>query len=127
MASLDGGGVGKENVVDASSNRTTGDFWNVVPAESSQSLPKKSKKSKRKLNYYPSAPKRPPTAFDLFSAEERPKIEESLGALYEATEVAVQLGRRWGALDQQVKHEFTQFFCLGKKLLHKNENHSFLF
>ena len=50
----------------------------------------------------PSAPRRPPSSFLLFSIEERFKVGAQLGKIDPGV-VAVELGKRWAGLNKEVK------------------------
>merc|ERR1712029_414188 len=55
----------------------------------------------------PNAPKKPLSAYFLFSQEERLKVEEAYPD-YSITEVAKELGRRWASIDPAVKQSYEQ-------------------
>lgn len=55
----------------------------------------------------PNAPKKPLSAYFLFSQEERLKVKAEY-ADYSITEVAKELGRRWAAIDPQLKLSYEQ-------------------
>jgi len=70
--------------------------------------PRKTKKLKD-----PSAPKRAPSGFMLFCADERPKVTDENSAL-SMTEVAKELGRRWAFLDMERKAVWEEKSKVGK-------------
>ena len=53
----------------------------------------------------PNAPKKPLSAYFLFSQEERLKVKDEYPD-YSITEVAKELGRRWATLDPGLKHSY---------------------
>jgi len=55
----------------------------------------------------PSAPKRPLSAFMLFSQEERPRVLADLGNL-SLGEVGSELGKRWTSLDAEAKGKYDE-------------------
>jgi len=55
----------------------------------------------------PNAPKKPLSAYFLFSQEERLKVKEAYPD-YSITEVAKELGRRWASIDPAVKQSYEQ-------------------
>lgn len=55
----------------------------------------------------PNAPKKPLSAYFLFSAEERLKVKAEYPD-YSITEVAKELGRRWAAIDPAIKQSYEQ-------------------
>ena len=55
----------------------------------------------------PNAPKKPLSAYFLFSQEERLKVKEQFPD-YSITEVAKELGRRWATIDPAVKQSYEQ-------------------
>merc|ERR1719422_1904226 len=55
----------------------------------------------------PNAPKKPLSAYFLFSQEERLKVKAEFPD-YSITEVAKELGRRWATIDPALKHQYEQ-------------------
>lgn len=55
----------------------------------------------------PNAPKKPLSAYFLFSQEERLKVKAEYPD-YSITEVAKELGRRWATIDPTIKHSYEQ-------------------
>ena len=55
----------------------------------------------------PNAPKKPLSAYFLFSQEERLKVKAEFPD-YSITEVAKELGRRWATIDPAVKQSYEQ-------------------
>ena len=55
----------------------------------------------------PNAPKKPLSAYFLFSSEERMKVKAEFPD-YSITEVAKELGRRWAAIDPTLKQSYEQ-------------------
>jgi len=55
----------------------------------------------------PNAPKKPLSAYFLFSQEERLKVKAE-NPDYSITEVAKELGRRWAVLDAPTKQSYEQ-------------------
>jgi len=55
----------------------------------------------------PNAPKKPLSAYFLFSQEERLKVKAEFPD-YSITEVAKELGRRWATIDPTIKHSYEQ-------------------
>jgi HMG (high mobility group) box len=55
----------------------------------------------------PNAPKKPLSAYFLYSQEERLKVKAEFPD-YSITEIAKELGRRWANLDPNLKHSYEQ-------------------
>ncbi len=55
----------------------------------------------------PNAPKKPLSAYFLFSSEERLKVKAEFPD-YSITEVAKELGRRWATIDPAIKQGYEQ-------------------
>jgi len=55
----------------------------------------------------PNAPKKPLSAYFLFSQDERLKVKAEFPD-YSITEVAKELGRRWATIDPALKHQYEQ-------------------
>ncbi len=55
----------------------------------------------------PNAPKKPLSAYFLFSQEERLKVKAEFPD-YSITEVAKELGRRWATIDPAIKQSYEQ-------------------
>ena len=55
----------------------------------------------------PNAPKKPLSAYFLYSQEERLRVKEEYPD-YSITEIAKELGRRWATLDPALKHSYEQ-------------------
>ena len=61
----------------------------------------------------PNAPKKPLSAYFLFSQEERLKVKAEFPD-YSITEVAKELGRRWATIDPAVKQSYEQRYQVGE-------------
>ena len=61
----------------------------------------------------PNAPKKPLSAYFLFSQEERLKVKAEFPD-YSITEVAKELGRRWATIDPTVKQSYEQRYQVRK-------------
>lgn len=70
----------------------------------------------------PNAPKKPLSAYFLFSQEERLKVKEESPDL-SITEVAKELGRRWATLDPALKHNYEQRYQEARKLYDAEMSH----
>jgi len=70
----------------------------------------------------PNAPKKPLSAYFLFSQEERLKVKEESPDL-SITEVAKELGRRWATLDPTLKHNYEQRYQEARKLYDAEMSH----
>lgn len=66
----------------------------------------------------PNSPKRPLSAFMLFSQEERLKVMEE-NPDFLVTDVAKELGKRWAAIDKVVKGSYEERYQEAKKIYHK--------
>merc|ERR1711990_830058 len=64
------------------------------------------KAAKRKKD--PNAPKRPQTAFFVFSAKHREEVKGELGDGARVGDIAKELGRRWKDLTDEDKIEYSQ-------------------
>ena len=62
----------------------------------------------------PNAPKKPLSAYFLYSQEERLKVKGE-NPDYSITEVAKELGRRWATLDPALKHSYEQRYQDSRK------------
>jgi len=62
------------------------------------------KAAKRKKD--PNAPKRPQTAFFVFSAKHREEVKGELGDGARVGDIAKELGKRWKSLDEDAKQEY---------------------
>merc|ERR1711944_268519 len=63
----------------------------------------------------PNAPKKPLSAYFLFSQEERLKVKAEFPD-YSITEVAKELGRRWATIDPAVKQSYEQRYQDSRRL-----------
>merc|ERR1712154_155002 len=63
----------------------------------------------------PNAPKKPLSAYFLFSQEERLKVKAEFPD-YSITEVAKELGRRWATIDPTVKQSYEQRYQDSRRL-----------
>ena len=64
----------------------------------------------------PNAPKKPLSAYFLFSQEERLKVKAEFPD-YSITEVAKELGRRWATIDPAVKQSYEQRYQVSNIIL----------
>ena len=62
----------------------------------------------------PNAPKKPLSAYFLYSQEERLKVKDEFPD-YSITEVAKELGRRWATLDPGLQHSYEQRYHDSRK------------
>merc|ERR1739848_665631 len=62
----------------------------------------------------PNAPKKPLSAYFLFSQDERLKVKAEFPD-YSITEVAKELGRRWASIDPAVKSQYEQRYQESRK------------
>ena len=67
----------------------------------------------------PNAPKKPLSAYFLFSQEERLKVKAEFPD-YSITEVAKELGRRWATIDPAVKQSYEQRYQVCKLINCRN-------
>jgi len=70
----------------------------------------------------PNAPKKPLSAYFLFSQEERLKVKDESPDL-SITEVAKELGRRWASLDPGLKQSYEQRYQEARKLYDAEMSH----
>jgi len=70
----------------------------------------------------PNAPKKPLSAYFLFSQEERLKVKAENPDL-SITEVAKELGKRWATLDPSLKHSYEQRYQEARKLYEAEMSH----
>jgi len=63
----------------------------------------------------PNAPKKPLSAYFLFSQDERLKVKAEF-ADYSITEVAKEIGKRWGTIDPAVKQSYEQRYKDSRRL-----------
>lgn len=71
----------------------------------------------------PNAPKKPLSAYFLFSQEERLKVKAE-NPDYSITEVAKELGKRWATLDPAIKNTYEQRYQDARKV-YENEMNSY--
>lgn len=62
----------------------------------------------------PNAPKKPLSAYFLFSQDERLKVKQEYPD-YSITEVAKELGRRWASIDPGVKSQYEERYQVSRK------------
>ena len=62
----------------------------------------------------PNAPKKPLSAYFLFSQDERLKVKQEFPD-YSITEVAKELGRRWASIDPALKAQYEQRYQESRK------------
>ena len=62
----------------------------------------------------PNAPKKPLSAYFLFSQEERLKVKAEFPD-YSITEVAKELGRRWATIDPAIKQSYEQRYQVSQR------------
>jgi len=70
----------------------------------------------------PNAPKKPLSAYFLFSQEERLKVKAE-NPDYSITEVAKELGRRWATLNPSLKASYEQRYQDARKVYDQEMNH----
>lgn len=70
----------------------------------------------------PNAPKKPLSAYFLFSQEERLKVKAE-NPDYSITEVAKELGRRWATLNPSLKQSYEQRYQDARKVYDQEMNH----
>jgi len=70
----------------------------------------------------PNAPKKPLSAYFLFSQEERLKVKDE-NPDYSITEVAKELGRRWASLGPAVKQQYEQRYQDARKVYDQEMSH----
>merc|ERR1712183_1004419 len=70
----------------------------------------------------PNAPKKPLSAYFLFSQEERLKVKAE-NPDYSITEVAKELGRRWATLNPALKNSYEQRYQDARKVYDQEMNH----
>lgn len=70
----------------------------------------------------PNAPKKPLSAYFLFSQEERLKVKAE-NPDYSITEVAKELGRRWATLNPALKTSYEQRYQDARKVYDQEMNH----
>ncbi|BES89996.1 HMG (high mobility group) box [Nesidiocoris tenuis] len=89
------------DLADKDKQRYETEMKDYTPSENDK---RKSKKRKKKD---PNAPKRPLTAFFLFSNVERSKVKE-VNPEYTAGDTSKELGRRWSEIDPSVKGKYQE-------------------
>merc|ERR1712173_540576 len=67
----------------------------------------------------PNAPKKPLSAYFLFSQEERLKVKAE-NPDYSITEVAKELGKRWASLNPDIKSSYEQRYQDAEECTSKN-------
>jgi len=72
--------------------------------------PKKEKKKRAKKEKDPNAPKRPLTAFFLFSSKARDHVKTDLGTTASPVDVNSEILRRWGAMDEAQKTKWRDLY-----------------
>jgi len=77
--------------------------------------PNQAMKPNQKPMKDPNAPKKPLSAYFLFSQDERLKVKGE-NPDYSITEVAKELGRRWAVIDPSLKAQYEQRYQNAKKL-----------
>jgi len=90
----------------------------VVVASPGQQQPKPNQKPMKD----PNAPKKPLSAYFLFSQEERLKVKGE-NPDYSITEVAKELGRRWASLDPQTKGSYENRYQDARKVYDSEMSH----
>merc|ERR1719228_2013278 len=70
----------------------------------------------------PNAPKKPLSAYFLFSQEERLKVKAE-NPDYSITEVAKELGKRWATLNPALKNSYEQRYQDARKVYDQEMNH----
>jgi len=70
------------------------------------STKKKSSEKKKRAKKDPNSPKRPLSAFMIFSNEKRDEVREKLGKDTKITEVASKLGKMWKKVDDDEKKKY---------------------
>jgi len=94
-----------EEKASADKIRYENEMANYVPPEG-YSNGRNKKAPKRKKD--PNAPKRPQTAFFVFSAKHRDEVKGELGDGARVGDIAKELGRRWKDLTDEDKIEYSQ-------------------
>merc|ERR1711978_58739 len=85
-------------------------------------VPQPNSKINQKPIKDPNAPKKPLSAYFLFSQEERLKVKAE-NPDYSITEVAKELGRRWATLNPAVKQSYEQRYQDARKVYDQEMNH----
>jgi len=83
------------------------------PAGTAVATPQQSKPSGKPMKD-PNAPKKPLSAYFLFSQDERLKVKAEFPD-FSITEVAKELGRRWASIDPAVKSQYEQRYQESRK------------
>jgi len=87
-----------------------------------QGIPGQQTKVNQKPIKDPNAPKKPLSAYFLFSQEERLKVKAE-NPDYSITEVAKELGRRWATLNPALKTSYEQRYQDARKVYDQEMNH----
>merc|ERR1711988_383876 len=84
-------------------------------------VPQANSKINQKPIKDPNAPKKPLSAYFLFSQEERLKVKAE-NPDYSITEVAKELGKRWATLDPTIKNSYEQRYQDARKVYESEMN-----
>ena len=102
---------------------TTGQATKVVVGSPAAAAPVMTQaKPNQKPMKDPNAPKKPLSAYFLFSQEERLKVKEE-NSDFSITEVAKELGRRWATLEPTLKAAYESRYQDARKVYDSEMNH----
>merc|ERR1711990_986305 len=90
-----------EEKANADKARYESEMANYTPPEGTRGGKKATKRKKD-----PNAPKRPQTAFFVFSAKHREEVKGELGDGARVGDIAKELGKRWKTLDEDARQEY---------------------
>ena len=88
-------------------------FENVEPCSTTPPIKNTLRRPKNKALRDPAAPKRPMSAFFLFSEEQRPLVMAELGNI-SVGEIGKELGRRWAVLDKDKNRKYDAVYLEAK-------------
>jgi len=75
---------------------------------------------KKRKTKDPNAPKRPLTAFFLYAADHRAKVREELGEGCTVGDISKEIGKLWGAIDDEEKKVYQDKAAKNKKQYEKD-------
>jgi hypothetical protein len=104
---------GTQQVIQQGGRQVVVQGGTVVQRPAAALAPQQSKPSGKPMKD-PNAPKKPLSAYFLFSQDERLKVKAEFPE-FSITEVAKELGRRWASIDPGVKSQYEQRYQESRK------------
>merc|ERR1712083_684330 len=105
---------GTQQVIQQGGRQVVVQGGTVVQRPAAAPDPQQSKPSGKPMKD-PNAPKKPLSAYFLFSQDERLKVKAEF-ADYSITDVAKELGRRWATIDPLLKQQYEQRYQSARKV-----------